>query len=188
MRGELGEYADGLRATVRLLANTAALGEWLPELLAQFLVAHPRIDLALIETGSEDAVAALREDAADLAVVAGHAALDGLQVDAFRQDRLVLVVPVGHSLAAAPGTRLAALLDQDFIGLPDDSALQRHLQAQAALLGARLRLRAQVQGVETVCRMVACGAGVAILPEAAARRSSVRERLAQVPLEDAWAP
>ena len=39
MRGELGEYARGLKGHVRLLANTAAAAEFLPEILAAFLAA-----------------------------------------------------------------------------------------------------------------------------------------------------
>jgi DNA-binding transcriptional LysR family regulator len=37
MRGELGSYARGLSGSVRLLSNTAALGEHLPRALASFL-------------------------------------------------------------------------------------------------------------------------------------------------------
>src|SRR3546814_5156449 len=35
MRGELGDYARGLKGHVRLLCNTAALTEFLPEALAE---------------------------------------------------------------------------------------------------------------------------------------------------------
>src|SRR5262245_65560545 len=43
MRGELGEYADGLKGHVRLLSNTNALTEFLPEPLSNFLAAHPQV-------------------------------------------------------------------------------------------------------------------------------------------------
>src|SRR5690606_27875771 len=41
MRGELGEHAKGLRTTIRVLANTAALTEFLPRRLAPWLAMHP---------------------------------------------------------------------------------------------------------------------------------------------------
>jgi hypothetical protein len=47
MRGELGEYARGLKGHVRLLANTAAAAEFLPEILAAFLAANPSVDVDL---------------------------------------------------------------------------------------------------------------------------------------------
>src|SRR3954451_13780533 len=37
MRGDLAEFARGVKATVRLLANTSGLSEYLPKVLAAFL-------------------------------------------------------------------------------------------------------------------------------------------------------
>ena len=50
-----------------------------------------------------------------------------------------------------------------------------------------MRLRARAHGVDVICRMVACGAGVAIVPEAAAQRWQKRGELGVIRLEDAWA-
>src|SRR3954470_17948621 len=52
MRGELGEYTRGLKGHVRLLANTAAAAEFLPEILAAFLAANPNVDIDLDERPS----------------------------------------------------------------------------------------------------------------------------------------
>src|SRR5260370_15711869 len=41
MRGELSGYAGGLKGYVRLLANTSALSEFLPEVLNGFLATFP---------------------------------------------------------------------------------------------------------------------------------------------------
>lgn len=187
LRGELGEYAEGRRATVRLLANTAALSEWLPERLAGFLAAHPALDVALVESGSIEAADAVREAAADLAVIADHASRLGLQGRPCGEDRLVLVCPVRHRLARRRAITLAELFAEAFVGLAGDSALQRHLHAHAAAAGGRLRVRAHVPGMELLCRMVAQGAGVAILSDSAARRSTVADRLTRVSLQEPWA-
>ena len=50
-----------------------------------------------------------------------------------------------------------------------------------------MRTRVRVRGLDAACRMVALGAGVAVVPEAAARRWDARRTLALVPLEDPWA-
>jgi DNA-binding transcriptional LysR family regulator len=57
MRGELSAYSRGLKGSVRVLANTAALSEHLPRLLADFLAANPTIDLDL-EDRENPAIAA----------------------------------------------------------------------------------------------------------------------------------
>ena len=41
MRGELSDYSAGLKGHVRLLCNTAALSEYLPQVLARFLANIP---------------------------------------------------------------------------------------------------------------------------------------------------
>jgi DNA-binding transcriptional LysR family regulator len=187
LRADMSEHAAGGKAMLRMLANTAAMSEWLPEILADFLRTTPGVDLALSERGSEAAVAALREGGADIAVVAGHAALDGLDIAPFRPDRLVLAVPLAHPLAAAGGVHLREVAAHDFIGLTSDSALQQHVASQLLRSGVRLQVRAQVHGCDAVCRMVARGAGLAVLPLVALARSSVRDQLVAVTLHDAWA-
>src|SRR4051794_33414853 len=99
MRGELAQYARGLRGHVRVLANTAALAEFLPDAFARFLAAHPAIDVDLEERPSREIVAAVAGGLADVGIVADTVDLGSLERLPFRTDRLVLVVPGGHALA-----------------------------------------------------------------------------------------
>jgi DNA-binding transcriptional LysR family regulator len=184
MRGELGEYARGLKGHVRLLANTAAAAEILPEALATFLAGHPNVDIDLDERPSPDIARALAEGVADVGIAADHADFSGLEARFFRTDRLVLVVPRGHALSRRDEMRFCEALGSDFVGLAGDSALQRHLAEHAVRAGGRMRLRARLRSLDAVCRMVALGAGVAIVPEAAARRFS--DTVGLVRLTDTW--
>ena len=61
MRGELSEYADGLKGHIRLLSNTNALTEFLPEPLSQFLASHPQVNIDLEERLSDEIVAAVAD-------------------------------------------------------------------------------------------------------------------------------
>lgn len=187
MRGELGEYARGLKGHVRLLANTAAAVEFLPEILAAFLAANPNIDVDLGERPSPEVARAVVEDEAEVGIAAGHADLSGLEVLPFRTDRLVLIAPLDHPLAHHGRIAFAEALGSEFVGLADDSALGGHLAGHAARVGKRMRTRVRVRGLDTACRMVALGAGVAVVPEAAARRWDMRGALALVQLDDPWA-
>src|SRR6516164_163068 len=102
MRGDLAEYADGLRGQVRLMSNTNALTEFLPEPLSAFLAAHPQVNIDLEERLSDEIVAAVAEGTADVGIVAGTVAVTGLEVLPFRVDRFVLVVARNHPLASLP--------------------------------------------------------------------------------------
>lgn len=187
MRGDLGEYARGLRSQIRLLANTAAAAEFLPEPLAAFLTANPTVDLELEERTSHDVTRGVAEGLADIGIAADHANMTGLAVLPFRIDRLTLIVPRDHALAGRYQVAFAEALGSEFVGLAGDSALGEHLAEHAARTGARVRTRVRVRGLDVACRMVALGAGVAVVPEAAAKRWRHGDRLVLVPLADAWA-
>ncbi len=186
LRGELGAYASGLKGHVRLLANTSAASEHLPEPLARFLAHHPNVDIELDERPSTDIAWAVVEEAADIGVVAGHADVTGLEVTPFRTDRLVLAVPATHHLAGRTHISFAEALGSEFVGLAGDHALQLHLSGHAARAGGRLRLRARVRGLDVVGRMVRLGAGVAVVPEQAALRWP-RDGFQTVQLDEPWA-
>jgi len=102
MRGDLAEYADGLRGQVRLMSNTNALTEFLPEPLSAFLAAHPQVNIDLEERLSDEIVAAVADGTADIGIVAGTVEVAGLEVLPFRVDRFVLVVAPQHPLASVP--------------------------------------------------------------------------------------
>lgn len=45
LHGAMAAHAHGVRSTVRMPCNTAAISEYLPPLLGPFLAAHPQIDV-----------------------------------------------------------------------------------------------------------------------------------------------
>ncbi|XIF03824.1 hypothetical protein ACF0H2_08535 [Serratia marcescens] len=51
----------------------------------------------------------------------------------------------------------------DFIGLPEESALQQHLEQLAIRSGGPMRLRARAAHFDAICRMVLRGAGLAVV-------------------------
>lgn len=187
MRGELGEYSRGMKGRVRLLANTAAAVVHLPEILAEFLCANPNVDVDLDERPSPEVAQAVAEGMADVGIAASHADFSGLEVMPFRTDRLVLVAPCGHALASLRWVSFAETLASEFVGLSSDSALGGHLTEHATRAGGRMRIRVRVRGMDAACRMVAHGAGVAVVPEAEAKRWEALGALAVVNLEDPWA-
>ena len=187
MRGELGEYAQGLRGQVRLLSNTNALMEFLPEPLSLFLAAHPQVNIDLEEKLSDEIVAAIADGTADIGIVAGTVAVAGLEVFPFRVDRFVLVVAPGHALAALDRIAFADVLDHDFIGLERTSALQRFLSEKADRIGRRIKLRVQLRSFDAICRLVSCNVGIGVVPETTAERSARAMALHRIALADDWA-
>ncbi|TGQ64044.1 LysR family transcriptional regulator [Mesorhizobium sp. M00.F.Ca.ET.186.01.1.1] len=186
MAGDLGAYASGLRARVRLMANTAATGEILPDILPGFLARHPGIDIDLDERPSHEIAEAVASGAADLGIAATWAGLTHLEQMPFFIDRLLVVTPRDWpGLKGLRATALADILGESFVGLAAGHALQEHITRQAARLGGHLHVRIRVPGLDNVCRLVAQGVGIAIVPESAARRSA--RNLRSLRLTDEWA-
>jgi DNA-binding transcriptional LysR family regulator len=187
MRGELGSFARGLSGSVRLLSNTAALSEHLPRVLAAFLAANPTISLDIEERESADIASALAAGMADVGIASVAALPDNIEQFPFRDDVLVLIVPQQDAIARKRVLALVDVVDRAFIGLPRESALQRHVVGHATRLGAALNIRARVTSFDAVCRMVETGAGIGIVPEVTARRCRRSMKINAVRLSDQWA-
>ena len=91
-----------------------------------------------------------------------------MQTLPFRDDALVLIMPLDHPLAASPVSFIDSL-QHDYVGLAAHSALSVYLEEQALHAGFRLQTRIRAEGFDGVIRMVARGAGLGIVPQAAAQ-------------------
>jgi DNA-binding transcriptional LysR family regulator len=187
MREDLSAYAGGLSGEVRLLANTNALTEFLPEALSSFLAAHPHVSVDLEERLSDEIVGLIAEGVGDVGIVAGTVDVGALQTYPFRSDRFVVVTAPGHPLAARPSVSFAEVLDYDLVGLERSASLQRFLTAKAAREGRPLKLRVQLRSFDAVCRLVEAGVGVGVVPRTTALRAQKSTALAVIDLTDDWA-
>jgi DNA-binding transcriptional LysR family regulator len=187
LREDLGAYGGGLAGQIRVLSNTNALTEFLPEALSSFLAVHPHVSVDLEERLSDEIVGLIAEGVGDLGIVAGTVDVSALATYPFRRDRFVLVVARDHPLASRAKTAFTQVLDHDFVGLDRASALQRFLADKAARIGRPLRLRVQLRSFDAVCRLVECNVGIGIVPETTARRVARTMAIAVVVLTDAWA-
>jgi DNA-binding transcriptional LysR family regulator len=185
MRGDIRQYAQGLRGHVRLLSNTAALSH-LPAALSHFLSENPTIDVDLEEKPSQDVVAGVAGGLADLGIAADIVSIEPLEKRAFRTDRLVLVAPDGHAIVDREAVALREVLDEPFVGFGHGSALQAHLAGHASREGRPFKLRVRLNSLKAICEMVESGAGLAILPEAAFRNHQERMAIRPIPLTDEW--
>jgi DNA-binding transcriptional LysR family regulator len=187
LREDLGAYAGGLAGQVKVLSNTNALTEFLPETLSSFLAGHPNVSVDIEERLSDEIVGLIAEGVGDIGIVAGTVDAGGLVTYPFRSDRFVLVVAREHALARRARIAFTEVLEHDFVGLDRASALQRFLADKAARIGRPLRLRVQLRSFDAVCRLVESNVGVGIVPETTARWAAKTMAIKAVDLTDPWA-
>ena len=181
----MGDFAIGVRGNVRIWANTSAITQFLPQDLASFAREQPLVRISLEEKTSEQVIAAVADGEADLGIFADNIPSSNLEKYLYRRDRLVLLVPRGHPLAARTEIAFEETLDYDFVGLNQGSSLLQRLTEAAAGLERALRLRIQVSSFDAIGRMIEAGLGIGVLPEGALRAGNTG--LHAIRLTDGWA-
>lgn len=186
LRGDIHEYARGIKGQVRMLANTTAMTEFMPAVLSRFLASHPDVTVELRERLSYLVIKAVSEGSADIGIVAGKPASSELEYIPYREDRLVLVAPVDHALSELTEVAFSDTLAFEYVGLSEWSAIHAFLIQVADKLGYPFRFRVEVGSFEAVCRMIEAGVGIGVVPELVAKRYAQRLDIKIVRLSDEW--
>ncbi|NWA38296.1 LysR family transcriptional regulator [Pseudomonas reactans] len=183
---ELGEHSHGVRGYVRMLANLSAIIQFLPEDLRDFSERHPEVKTDLEERPSNGVVQGVLDGVADLGICSSDTDTKGLPSVTYRHDKLVVLMPADHPLAARKTLAFVDTLDSDYVGLHAASSINMRTHAAAREAGKMLRLRIHVPGFDAMCRMVQANMGIGILPQKAYELFGRALGLHAVPLTDDW--
>ncbi|WP_314501826.1 LysR family transcriptional regulator [uncultured Microbacterium sp.] len=172
--GELAELR-GLRAgRVRLVAFPSASPTVVPRLLAEVAARHPGLSITYVEAEPPEAVEAVRENRADIALTFSYpgdrddphgSSASGLAVRAVGADDLLVVLPVGHRAAEVERVEVGDLAGENWIaGCP---RCRGHLLQLCGRAGFEPRIGFETDNFVAVEGLVAQGIGVATLPRMA---------------------
>ena len=187
MHADLAPFARGVRGHVALWANTHATHSFLPDDLAGFLRTHPQVSVSLEEHTSPEIVMAVARGEIEVGVVAERIEGADVELIPYRADRLVLITPAAHPLAARRSVHFAEVIDYPFVMLHSGSAIHTFTMNAAATLGRHLNVRIQVRSFEAVCRMVGAGVGLGLVPRSAVPKGGLHEPPTLIELDEPWA-
>jgi DNA-binding transcriptional LysR family regulator len=187
LKETLRDMSGQRRITLRLAGTTVANSTFLPAALGPFLADYPEIDLQLMERNSAEVLRAVQAEEFDIGVLDGNLAMSGVISLPFRHDKLVLLVPNEHALAANRSVQLKDALGFAFVCLPPERAMQRFIEEMAAQNARPLKIRVRAPSFYAISQLVAENVGIAMLPEAAALRHVRELPVRMVALDDAWA-
>lgn len=172
--GELAELRGLRRARVRLVGFPSASPTIVPRLLRELSASAPGLTVTYVEAEPPEAVEAVREDRADIAVTFSYPgdrddphgeSARGLAVRPIGTDELMLVLPEGHEAARAERVDVAALSEENWIaGCP---RCRGHLLEMCGRAGFAPHITFETDNVAAVEGLVAQGMGVATLPRLA---------------------
>jgi DNA-binding transcriptional LysR family regulator len=164
--------ADGQTGRLSIGAVTSAFLDPLPSVLEHFMRAHPRVDVCVEEIDSHWAVQALRRRELDVALVRQLAVPFDCTKVSVRIERFVLAMPARWSASLdQPVTDLAAAAQFPWIWIPRTISPDYHDQVVACCRAAGFApdARHTARSITSQLSMVACGLGVALVPESASQ-------------------
>ncbi len=147
----------------------------MPGLLREFRAEHPGVRFQLVQSYGEALLERLRAGELDLCLVSPLPDAPDLVVRRLDEQRLHLVVPEGHRLAARKRVRIAEAADDWFVTLEPGYGLRGITDALCAEAGFTPKVAFEGEEAETLRGLVAAGLGVALLPPPAVPRPGVVE-------------
>jgi DNA-binding transcriptional LysR family regulator len=130
----------------------------------ELLKSHPKVNLRLNYRRSDQVYDDVILGAADLGLVAYPQARAGVDVVPFREDRLAVIIPPSHPLAAKAKVSLAAVAGLPFIGFDREAPTRKGIDRLFRDKGFELHPTMEMDNVETIKRAVELGLGVSVLP------------------------
>ncbi len=164
IRGALADLRDGVSGEVGLGAIESAADARVPNALASFLKARPRVRVRF-ETGGTTVLA--RRVAAgelNLAVAAMPAAGLGLIFEPLYVERLALLVHEASPLARRSSVRMKDVAAERVLLTSATCSYNASLRAAAERAGVELDIALESANVATLNRAVQLGMGAAVLP------------------------
>lgn len=174
------------RATLRLGASPSLPAFLdLAALLAAFHDRYPGIDVKLSQGNALQLLNGIRDGELDVAIVPLGEPQSGIDALPIMRDPIVLVCATGHPLASRKSIRLSELASLNFVDFEKGWAVRQLADRAFEHAGLSRQTSFEVSDVETMLALVQRGLGVALVPQATARRFSL-ESIALVEPEIYW--
>jgi DNA-binding transcriptional LysR family regulator len=170
--------ARPLRIAASHTIGEALLPTWLTAFRAELPGVHPQVDVV----NSVGAIAAVREERADVGFVEGLEPLDGLDTKVVAHDRIVLVVAADHRWAHRRQVNPRELMKGRWISRESGSGMRAVATAALAEVGVELQPDLSLASLEGVKRSLAAG-GFALISELALEPDLTAGRLVALPLK-----
>lgn len=147
---------------LRIVASHTVGECLLPGWLAAFRAAAPDLRPQVDVDNSPAAIAAIRDDEADVGFVEGLDPLDGLETRVVAHDELVVVVAADHPWARRRSVRPQELTRERYVSRESGSGTRAVADARLGELGVRLEPDLSLASLEGVKRSLA-GGGFALI-------------------------
>jgi LysR family transcriptional regulator, transcriptional activator of the cysJI operon len=181
---EIREQSADVVGTVNVSTIYSVGLHELQELQKNLLRTHPKVNMRLLYRRADQVYDDVILGQAEIGVVAYPVARAGVDVLAFRDDRLGVVTSPTHPLASKAKISVQALAGTPFIALDRESPTRKALERMFREKGVVVEPAMEIDNVETIKRAVELGLGVAVLPLACVQQEVTNGTLVAKPFAD----
>ncbi len=177
VRQAVDEVSGLIRGRLVVGMITACTVTGLFDAFATFGLAHPGIELTLVEDQSDRLIELVRSGAADLALIATAgeppAGLDALPIV---RERIVAAVAADHPLAHRQRATLADINAYPIVSMPKGTGIRTAFDQACAANGIRPNIALQASAPTAIADLALRGLGIAILSQSMVARDHHRLR------------
>jgi len=167
----------GRRGRIRLGAIPTIAPYFLPGLLNRFAKAHPDIAVIVQEDTTENLIKRCSHGEIDLAILAMPVIAKYLEVEPLFDEELLLVLPVGHPLAASKAVAIDAVDGYPFVMLSEAHCLSDNIATFCRRKSVQPVTIERTSQLTTVQELVTLNHGVSIVPEMARKTDASDRRI-----------
>ncbi len=155
LRAEVASQRDMEGGTVRIGGGATAVSFLLPDAIARFQRAHPRVHFQVKEAGSSEIAADVADGRLELGLVTLPVRRAGLHIVPLVNDRIVLVAAPHNPLARAGKVTVTSLDGRNFVGFEGGSAIRQIVDTSLREAGISINVVMELRSIPAILRMVA---------------------------------
>ncbi len=182
----LSDLADGTTGAVSIHASQTVASYWLPPILTRHRRDYPGVEITLSVGNTSSVAEAVEGGKADLGLIEGEIATDGLIREPVAIDRLCVVAASGHEWADGRPLRPADLARASWILRESGSGTRSAFEADLAALGvdpSGLHVLLELPSNEACAAALVVSDALTALSERAVRYRIAEGSVARLPIE-----
>ncbi len=185
---DMSGFAEGVSGEIRIASTTSVLTQFLPSDIANFSRTYPNVSFNIEERMGDGVMDLLMNNKVDLGFFSENTEVPpGIEVRPYKQDQIVVGVPLNHPLTQYESVTLKQALKYSIIGSHKDSALYSLLKKHAGTIKQPFEAKIKVSSFDCMCNLIVGGLGVGILPNYIVDIYAKSIGMTQVPLNEPWA-
>ena len=160
------EFKNWEQTGILRVGSSITLGNYaLPPLTKQFQETHPKLKIKAMIANGHTLQQALLDNRLDFAMIEGGMIQKELVTAPLKEDRLMVITPRNHPLLEFPNPTLTDLVKYDLLLREKGSSSRSYLDYLFSSHGLSVSPLWESTSNQALINAVACGIGIALLPE-----------------------